>query len=566
MKRLHDQNSIKVSDYVVRTLIELGIEEVFGYPGGMVTHLIDSLSKFKDKISTHICSDERSAAFAACGYAQSSNKIGVAFSTSGPGATNLITGIANAYFDSIPTIFITGQVNTQELRGNLPIRQRGFQEMDVVSLVKSITKFAKIIKSPDEIPKTISKAVHECITGKCGPALLDIPMDIQRSYISDIKFDTSILEKRYDDCTLIKKYIDSSKRPCILLGNGVKQSHQEENIIKQLSHGNVPIISSMLAIDVSNNIENSYGFIGAYGSRAANFIASKCDLLISIGSRLDIRQVGINRDSFAPNATILRIDIDSYEFEYPIHKTDICLNTTIENLIESKILEEIEPKFEKWNQVCKTIHEKLKDLDKYAPVLLLKNYLNDTPAGTTIVTDVGQNQVWVAQALPKHKKHKLLFSGNFGSMGYALPAAIGAYYALKEPILCIIGDGGFQMCMSDLNYISKNNLPITTIVVNNNALGMIRHFQEMYFNSDYYCTKKNHGYHPINAVNIGKMMDITSETLRDDVKITINDGARLYELIIDEDTYVTPKLEFGKPNQDQTPYIDRTLYNELEQL
>ena len=214
----------------------------------------------------------------------------------------------------------------------------------------------------------------------------------------------------------------------------------------------------------------------------------------------------------------------------------------------------------------KKIHEKLKDFDKYAPVLQIKNFLENIPANTTIVSDVGQNQVWVAQGLPKYKKHKLLFSGNFGSMGYALPAAIGAYYALKRPILCVIGDGGFQMCMSDLNYISKNNLPITTLVVNNDALGMIRHFQEMYFDSDYYCTKKDHGYCPINAINIGTMMNIKSEKLDKNTEIIVGNVARLYEMIIDEDTYVTPKLEFGKPNQDQTPYIDRDLYNELEQL
>ena len=562
---------MKASDYIVEYLIGKGITDVFGYPGGMVTHLMDSFCKYDGKISAHVSYHEQGAAFAACGYAQTSGKPGVAYATSGPGATNLVTGICNAFFDSIPTVFITGQVNASESKGKLSVRQRGFQETDIVSIVRPVTKYAKYIENIGMLPACLDEAFESACTGRMGPALLDIPMNIFKEEIASgaLKNLTKTSHKDKNQTESIKKILSealkSSRKPCVLIGNGVKIAGCEEKLRACIDRAGIPSVSSMLAFDALKSSPNFYGFIGAYGTRTGNFIAAKSDLIISVGARMDIRQVGVRRDQFAPEAKIIRVDADEGELDYQVHQDEVHIHADVNSFCAA--LEEIDPNadYSSWSMICREIKSLLQYKDSNTANDLIRQISSAVPENTVITTDVGQNQVWIAQSFQVKEGQKVLFSGGHGAMGFSLPAAIGAFYgAAKDDVLCITGDGGMQMNIQELQFIARERLPIKIIVLNNNSLGMIRHFQEMYFEGNYFQTKPEGGYTAPNFSKIGNAYGIHSTQIRAGEEIGdlfASDQPELLEIIIDGDTYVTPKLEFGKPNQDQEPLIERELYD-----
>lgn len=565
---------MKMSDYAVEYLISKGITDVFGYPGGMVTQLMDSFAHYSDKISAHVTYHEQAAAFAACGYAQTSGKPGVAYATSGPGATNLITGIANAYFDSIPTIFITGQVNSNESKRSYGVRQRGFQETDIVSIVNPVTKYAVYVDKAEDLPREIEKAYAISMSGRRGPVLLDIPMNVFRNEIEMSA--PGVNSEIYDVCndnsydvdavaTEIRKVLEKSVSPVVLLGAGVKSMGIEDEIRSEICRVGIPVVSSMIAFDVMKNNKFYYGFLGAYGMRTANFIVAKSDLIISVGSRLDIRQVGFNRALFAPNAKILRFDVDTGELEYRVHQDEVQICADLETVAEA--LKHIGLKdYSSWITLCDEIRNQLESIDDNHIGQMMESLSDQIPDGSVITTDVGQNQVWVAQYFKVKPHQKVLFSSGHGAMGYSLPAAIGAYYGSgKKPVYCITGDGGLQMNIQELQFIAREQIPIKIVVLNNNALGMIRHFQEMYFDSRYFQTKPEGGFSSPNFSKVALAYGIKGQQVEADEVSTIglSDGPELLEVMIRENTYVVPKLEFGKPNQDQEPLIDRKLYERI---
>lgn len=578
---------MKISDYIVEFLINKNVKDIFGYPGGMVTHFMDSLDKYSDKINVHLSYHEQGAAFAACGYAQVSNVPGVAFATSGPGATNLITGICNAYFDSIPSIFITGQVNTFESKGNSEMRQCGFQETDIVSMVKTVTKGAFYIDRPEDIEYYLEEAFSLSMSGRKGPVLLDIPMNIFRSdidkindmnstnYINNNGNKTCEVNENTKRIEYLVDQINQSKRPCLVLGNGVKSDSEVELIERVVEHMKIPVVTSMLACDIinqSNNIISKYfyGFIGAYGSRPANFIVAKSDCVITIGSRLDVRQIGGKRDNFAVNSKIIRIDVDEFELEHYIRDGVVNINMKSVDILDGLLNANIRSDYTEWIDVCGKIHKTLQNIDDDIPNKFIQKLSEKIPENRIITTDVGQNQVWVAQSFITKKNQKILFSGGHGAMGYSLPAAIGAYFGSGKPVVSFSGDGGIQMNIQELQFIVRENVPIKIIIINNKSLGMIRHFQEMYFNSNFVQTVEDKGYSVPDFVKIGLAYGIKSRkicNIHEVEEIDFNDPSpELIEIEFDFNTYVFPKLEFGKPNQDQEPLLDRKLFDELMQL
>lgn len=574
--------ALKISDYIVDFLIEKGVTDVFGYPGGMVTHLMDSLGNHEDRISTHIMYHEQAAAFAACGYAQASDKIGVAFATSGPGATNLITGIANAYFDSIPTLFITGQVNSFESKSGSAMRQKGFQETDIVTMVSDITKGAFYIDRAEKVPEILQSAFNCAMNGRKGPVLVDIPMDILRSEIDMIDCDGinegnsfNNAKERLQFFEKMQLLLQNSNRPCIVIGNGIKTIDWQLKLFETLKEKPVPIVSSLLSVDViqDERVEKfAYGFIGAYGNRTANFIVAKSDLVICLGSRLDIRQVGGQRAKFAPNAKIIRVDVDPAELENKIRDDDILVLLELKDAIPELIraLEMNTKSFFDWIEVCNTIKSQIGNRDECEPNRIIESISLQIPNSYNVVSDVGQHMIWVAQSFKRKSLQRMFFSGGLGSMGYALPAAIGIYYATKKPVVCFVGDGGLQMNIQELQVLFREQLPIYIFLINNEALGMIRHFQEMYFDSNYYYTVQKKGYLTPDFVKIACAYGIDAE------RITVNSNIReisfnnfqpkLFEIAIKGNTYVLPKLEYGKANQNQEPLLDRDLYQRLMKL
>lgn len=562
---------MKASDYIVSFLIRKNIRHVFGYPGGMVTHLMDSFDRYRSQITAHLCYHEQGAAFAACGYAQTTHLPGVAYATSGPGATNLVTGIANAYYDSIPCIFITGQVNTYESKGALSVRQKGFQEMDVIRVVDSITKYAVRIDDADLLESELEKAYAICMEGRPGPVVLDIPMNIQRAEIAPAPIAAGKNSNAHTpDFAAARALIQNAKRPCLLVGAGVKTADQVQQLRAALKDSAIPIVSSMLGVDIfPSGTPNYYGFIGAYGDRRANFIACKCDLLISVGSRLDCRQTGTNPQGFAPDAQIIRFDVDPDELTNRIRETDlhfVCSMTDTIAFLQSTRL----GASTQWKQVCNTIQDRLRDVDRNTVTDLVQRISQEVPDHTTITTDVGQNQVWAAQAFAVKENQQLLFSGGHGAMGYSLPAAIGAYYGAGKPVVSLNGDGGIQMNLQELNLIGQHQIPIKIVVFNNQALGMIRHFQEMYFDNKNIHTTQSGGFSAPQFDRIAHAFEIEYHRFDGDLapvsQLFRSERPLLLEVPISMPTYVTPKLAMGKPNQDQDPPLDRTLYDFIMEL
>lgn len=571
---------MKASDYVVEYLIGKGITDVFGYPGGMVTHLMDSFSKYQDRIKAHVTYSEQGAAMAACGYAQTSGKTGVAYATSGPGATNMITGICNAYMDSIPTLFITGQVNSFEQKGKLRVRQRGFQETDIVSMVTSTTKFAKQVNSADDLKYYLDYAFYIANEGRKGPVLLDIAMDVTRTEIEPSQLKSYFPKEKKqntfseEDLKLIKEVITKSQKPVFLLGNGNQRNLKFKEVLTRIDALKIPVVSSMISVDVKTNLDNYYGFIGAYGDRVANFVVAKSDLVIAVGARLDIRQAGAKRANFAPNAALIRIDIDAGELEYKVHDSEYgyCLDSGIALESIVSVCESVNNNYSDWKAICDEISEILHGHDDKKYNKLVREISKIIPDHTVITTDVGQNQVWVAQSFETKNDQRILFSGGHGAMGYSLPAAMGASLASKGNVYSFNGDGGIQMNIQELQMIAREQLPVKIILFNNNALGMIRHFQEMYFNHNYFQTTSNGGFTSPDFRKIAKAYGLRYEIVTDveQVKglknILIDNEPALIEVQVFEDTYVFPKLEFGKPNQDQEPLLDRHTYNYLMKL
>ena len=333
---------MKVTDYIVYFFAKKGITTCFGYPGGVICHFIDSVSK-QSELKMHINYNEQGSSFAACGYAQYQNRPGIAFSTSGPGATNLVTGIANAYFDSIPCFFLTGQVDTYAFSDGYPVRQRGFQETNVVSMVKDISKWSIRIDDPQKIRYCLEKGYYMATSGNPGPVVLDLPADVQRADVDVDKLEPYVEPDAANvDYDTIRddlfKLLSTYKRPVIIAGSGIKRANQKEPFICFVEKMGIPVVSSLPMIDILPFDHPLYfGFIGTNGHRYANFLLGKADLIISFGSRLDIRQIGLARDKFAPQAQLVRIDIDDKALGYEVNNNEMNIQRMLKSAIVALI-------------------------------------------------------------------------------------------------------------------------------------------------------------------------------------------------------------------------------------
>ena len=569
---------MKVSDYIVQFLIDKGITDLWGYPGGSVTNLTDSLYKRRKEIRAHVVYHEQAAGFAACAYANRNEIPGVAYSTGGPGATNLITAIGHAFYDSIPVIFLTGNVNTYEGKGELKIRQRGFQESDIISVVKPLTKLSIYVDDPGRIKYCLEQAYYYATTKRPGPVLIDLPMNVLRAEINPnnlISFSCRDEESGHKEFgAYVESALNNAKAPCLLLGNALKKKSLYSKVKNIIEYMKIPYVTSMIAFDVIEHNEYYGGFVGAYGMRSANIILAKCDLLIAIGTRLDQRQVGAVRENFANNAKIIRVDIDEGELGYPVHDDEVSFCMDVENALDDLAKLEINNHFLEWNNKCQIIKKNLENIDKALPTEYIKKISEFVPENAMITTDVGQNMVWVPQAFQVKKGQRFMFSGGMGAMGHALPAAIGACYPRKDSTIsvCICGDGGLQMNIQELQYVFREQLPVKIIVMNNYALGMIRYFQEQYFDSIYFQTTAEGGWSVPDFVEIAKAYGIRGHVVYDiseipDLKREINDSKPLLiEIRMESNTYVLPKLEYGAPNYDQQPLLDRGLLRRLMDL
>lgn len=566
---------MKVSDYIIEYLVQKKSSVIFGYIGGMITHLVDSIHQNPNAEYIQVY-HEQTAAIAAEGYARVTGNTGVAIATSGPGATNMITGIANAYFDSIPVVYITGQVNTFEFKYDKPIRQQGFQETDVVSVVTPITKYAKLVDKAEEIAYELEKAFFIANDGRKGPVLLDIPMNIQRE---DIDFENSLRftpplkpAQTNIDWESIIAIIKKSKRPLVLAGGGINSPEGRIALNAFIQKYKLPIISSLMGKGAFDEKEEQFvGMIGSYGNRCSNISIAHADLLIVIGSRLDTRQTGAKIDSFLTNGNIIHVDIDTDELEYHRLPNRMKVNYDaklfLSQLCAYELKLNIDDKWISFIDFLKLNYNQNSEVERFvenkAPYSFMYFLNKIAPTDCIYTVDIGQNQMWAAQTLRISKKQLFLTSGGHAPMGYALPAAVGA--AMANPskrIFAICGDGGFHMSTQALMLISQYELKITVIVINNHALGMITQFQELYFNKRMAGTIEAGGYC---VPDIRKMAQsygipylcIEEASLHDQLlgEKVLSIPFSIVEYKIESDSKVYPKLEYNRPIDDSFPYL-----------
>lgn len=477
---------------VLKCLKELGVDTLFGYPGGAVIPLYDALYEVRDDF-THIrTSHEQGASHAADGYARVTGKVGVCIATSGPGATNTITGIANAYMDSIPMLVITGQVPT-----NL-IGRDSFQEIDITGVTNPITKHNYLVSDIQELEDTLKKAFHIAKSGRPGPVLVDIPKDIFLTNIDYKEIDNKEFmdfvdnklknEDCYDDELIetIAEKINKSKKPIIYAGGGVIISKNSDKLKHLAEKNDIPVTNSLMGLgSISRKHELSLGLVGMHGSREANLALHNSDLVLAIGARFSDRVIG-EPDNFAKKAQIIHIDRDESEVSKNILVDNYAVGDM--SIILEKITKLVEEKDRKeWlKEVASFKVEKKENKDEFNPQNILKFSSNLLGTDAIVATDVGQHQMWTAQNWDFICPNTFVTSGGLGTMGFGLGAAIGAQVGKPEKrTVLITGDGSFRMNCNELATVRKWSLPIITILFNNSALGMVRQWQKLFQEEKY---------------------------------------------------------------------------------
>lgn len=488
---------MKASDAVARLLVHKKINYGFELIGGMIAHLVDSINQLgKTKLlSVH---HEQAAAFAAGGVARATNNavLGLALGTSGPGATNLVTGISDCWLDNVPCLFITGQVNTHESKGDRPIKQQGFQELDIIKIVESITKYAVKIDCVESLLPEINKAIDIARSGRPGPVLIDIPMNIQREEVDETQLATLMAGTDFQNdlgandltCEITDIYNDllAASKPLVLLGGGAVNHDLLDAFTRVLNELHIPYVTSLKGSEKVAESGAHLGMIGSYGTRVANYAIQNSDILLVIGSRLDVRQTGSDCSDFARNALIIQIDIDKHQLNNRI-KADRSLEMEAGTFYQ-KFIKQIPQvgRNRHWLDMLRDKKE-LYYINEYSELKLgpfdVFHLVNEKFRGVTtqFVCDVGNNQMWAAHTLQLDSNQKTHHSGGLGAMGFSIPTSLGVQMASNAPVVSFSGDGGAQLNIQELDIIARENLPILTIILNNKALGMVKNFQEMYF-------------------------------------------------------------------------------------
>lgn len=540
------------AEILIKSLIDENVETIFGYPGGAVLNIYDEIYKYKDQLHHVLTCHEQNAAHAADGYARATGKVGVCIATSGPGATNLVTGIATAYMDSVPMVAITGNVTTPLLGKD------SFQEVDIKGITMPITKHNYIVRDVNELQDVIKEAFYIAQSGRPGPVLIDIPKDVTANKAEYVKIVPKevlrITDKIKDsDVEEVVKLINECERPFIYAGGGVGISGATEELIEFAKKISAPVSTSLMAnSEFPNDNELYTGMIGMHGTKASNIAATKCDLLITLGARFSDRVVG--KQEHIKNAKIIHIDVDPAEINKNI-KVDASIIGDLKVVLQKLIPLIGYKKNQEWLDKINSlkVEEKI-NYDYTNPELLFK-VLNDlnTEGKFIISTEVGQHQMWAAQHF-KFKNHRtFITSGGLGTMGYGLGAAIGAQVGRPDrQVINIAGDGSFGMNCNEFVTAVKNKLPLVEIVMNNNCLGMVRQWQTLFYEERYSETTLDR---PTDYVKLaeafgGKGFRITKA---DEVErvlkeaLDYSDGPVLIDYVIDTDKKVFPMVAPGAP-------------------
>ena len=546
---------------LLESLHRLGITDIFGYPGGAIIPIFDEIYSY-DKINYYFARHEQGLSHAADGYARVSGKVGVCLATSGPGATNLVTGIMTAHMDSVPMIAITGQV-----RSNL-LGRDAFQETDTVGITMPITKSNYLVQNVKEIPRIVKEAYYIATTGRPGPVLIDIPNDIQLHKIPYAEFERLFEEKielegyspTYEGHPVqIKraiKLIKEAKKPLIIAGAGVLKSKASKELFEYAEKTQTPVAMTLLGLGAfPGSHELSLGMLGMHGTVPANYATDEADLVIAAGVRFDDRIAG-NPNKFIENAKVIHIDIDPAEIDKN-KRADVPIVGDLKQVL-SEINQAVEPqthrewveKVIEWKKEYPLGHRKVGE-DKLLPQEVLQAIDDILKGDAIIVTDVGQHQMWAAQYFTYQNPDSIVTSGGAGTMGFGLPAAIGAQIgAPDKKVVLIVGDGGFQMTVQELMMIKQYNLPVKVVILNNSYLGMVRQWQELFKDRRYSFVnlEVNPDFIKIaDAYGIKNAKLTNKEDLRTKLKdLILSDEGVLIECVVEKEENVFPMIPAGK--------------------
>ena len=559
---------------LIDALIHEGVKVVFGYPGGVVIPIFDVLYDTKE-LSFILTRHEQAAAHAADGYARATGEVGVCLATSGPGATNLVTGIATAYLDSIPMVAISGQVASPLLGTD------AFQEADIVGITRPITKHNFLVKTIDELPGLLKQAFHIARTGRPGPVLIDIPVDVSRAVMENYSYPETVSIRSYKPNVVghmrqIKRAaeaINSAKKPLLFTGGGIIHSAAHRELLELAEKTNIPVTTTLMGLGGFPGTHPLFiGMPGMHGSKTANFALQECDLLISIGARFDDRVTGYVA-KFAPKASIIHMDIDPAAIS-KIIKVDIPVVGDAKNILTSLVPLVKERQTDAWNKQINdwrgdSLFSYPESTSEIKPQSVITALYRITGGDAVIATEVGQHQMWTAQYYLFSQPRRLLTSGGLGTMGFGMPAAMGAAMTgTDKPVIDIAGDGSIQMNIQELATLSLNRIPVKIVILNNEYLGMVRQWQELFYNKRYSSTCLRGGslceecagpgecrkaYVPdfvalaesyaIPAFRATRPEEV-EETLRKGLAV---DGPALMEFIVTKEENVFPMVPAGKP-------------------
>ncbi|HBV39027.1 MAG TPA: acetolactate synthase large subunit [Erwinia sp.] len=538
------------AQWVVQALRGQGVETVFGYPGGAIMPVYDAL--YDGGVEHLLCRHEQGAAMAAIGYARATGKVGVCIATSGPGATNLITGLADAMMDSVPVVAITGQV-----AGGL-IGTDAFQEIDVLGLSLSCTKHSFLVGSLEELPEVMAEAFAIARSGRPGPVLIDIPKDIQLAsgeLTAHLVAVEDEAEHPYHALSQARAMLARSEKPVLYVGGGVGMAGAVEALRAFARETGIPTVATLKGLGAPDPQDTCYlGMLGMHGTKAANFAVQQCDLLIAVGARFDDRVTG-KLDTFAPEASVIHMDIDPAELN-KLRQAHVGLRGDL-----NKLLPELEQPMEidAWRehvQAMKADHSWRYDHPGqaiYAP-LFLKQLSDRKPASAVVTTDVGQHQMWTAQHMSFNQPEDFITSSGLGTMGFGLPAAVGAQVARPEDtVICVSGDGSFMMNVQELGTIKRKQLPVKIVLLDNQRLGMVRQWQQLFFSERY--SETNLSDNP-DFLMLARAFDIPGQriTRKDQVAAALDAllnsaGPYMLHVAIDELENVWPLVPPGASNE-----------------
>lgn len=539
---------------IIETLLEQDVDTVFGYPGGQVLDLYDALYEYRDRLTHVLSSHEQHACHAADGYFRATGKTGVVIATSGPGATNLVTGIATAYLDSVPLVAITGNVSTSL------IGRDSFQEVDITGVTLPVTKHNFIVHTIEDLAPILHTAFEIARSGRPGPVLVDVPKDIQQTVIDyePLGKAKKAQEKPVNEYQMSKavKMINEAQRPFIYIGGGSLGAEVSEEIMQLADKIDAPIGSTLMGLScIPTTCERFLGMQGMHGHYASSMAQNECDLIISIGCRFSDRATG-NVRKYAKQAKILQLDIDAAELNKNI-TVDLGLAGDIHDAVVRLIDQVDQQNHTEWHERIEHLkrqeqiqQDQMLQPHRLTPQALINEIAKYTEESTPIATDVGQHQMWVAQSYPFQKPRTFISSGGLGTMGFGLGAAIGAAFGSKKRTILFTGDGSFGMNLNELATLKTTGAPVVIVVFNNGVLGMVRQWQTLFYNQHYSNTdlqERQSDFAKIaEAFGIPGFKIHTLDELSEQVaKAMAKSGPVLIDVTIDPDEFVLPMLPPG---------------------